>query len=130
MANRPISGEPYAFTLSLFSQSTGSIVQNPSVESDDFQISTDGGAFTPLTSTPTVTPAGGYAVEFNLTSAEVGNDHFCVLCIDSADDEWKSIAYHEVVGAASGGGGGGGATAPAILNAEIVTVQLSGDIQK
>lgn len=130
MANRPIAGESYAFTLSLFSQSTGSIMQNPSIESDDFQISTDGGAFTPLTSSPTVTPAGGYAVEFNLTSAEVGNDHFCVLCIDSAGDEWKSIAYHEVVGQPSGGGGGGGATAPVVLSGEIITQQLSGEIEK
>jgi len=93
----PVSGSAYTFTLSLFSQSTGNVIQNPTIAAGDFNISTDGGALTPLATTPTVTPANSYIVEFNLTSGEVGSDHFTVVCVDAAGSEWKDIVYHETV---------------------------------
>ena len=80
MSSVPISGQAYTFSLSLFSQATGDVVANPP---------------------PSVTPAGGRVVEFNLTSLEVGTAHFCIQCIDAAGAEWKSILYHETVGTAS-----------------------------
>ena len=101
MSSVPISGQAHTFSLSLLSQATGDIIANPTLASGDFSISTDGGAFTALDTTPTVTPAGGRSVEFNLTSAEVGSSYFCVQCIDAAGDEWKSILYHETVGDAT-----------------------------
>ena len=101
MSSVPISGQAYTFSLSLFSQATGDIIVNPTIAGGDFNISTDGGAFTALNTTPTVAPAGGRSVEFNLTSAEVGSSHFCVQCIDAVGDEWKSILYHETVGDAT-----------------------------
>jgi len=130
MANRPIAGESHTFTLSLLSRANGQVLLNPTITSPDVLISTDGGTLSTLSTLPAVSPANSGIVEVNLTSAEVGNDHFTVIFSDFSGAEWKTTYYHEVVGAASGGGGGGGATAPAILNAEIVTVQLSGDIQK
>jgi len=63
----------------------------------DVQISTDGGAFTNLGTLPTVTPAAGGTVEVNLTSGEVGNDHFTVKFSDQAGAEWKETYYHETV---------------------------------
>ena len=101
MSSVPISGQAYTFSLSLFSQATGDVVANPTIAAGDFNVSTDGGGFAALTTTPTVTPAGGRVVEFNLTSLEVGTDHFCIQCIDAAGAEWKSILYHETVGTAS-----------------------------
>ena len=98
MSSVPISGQAYTFSLSLFSQATGDVVANPTIAAGDFNISTDGGAFAALDTTPTVTPASGRVVEFNLTSAEVGTAHFCIQCIDAAGAEWKSILYHETVG--------------------------------
>jgi len=93
----PVSGSNYTFTLSLFSQSTGNVIQNPTIAAGDFNISTDGGALTPLSATPTVTPANSYIVEFNLTSEEVGTDHFTVVCVDAAGSEWKDVVFHETV---------------------------------
>jgi len=129
MANVPVAGESHTFTLSLLSRADGQVLLNPTIEVADVLISTDGGTLNVLSTLPVVTPANSGIVEVNLTSNEVGNDHFTVIFSDFSGAEWKTTYYHEVVGAASGGGGGG-ATAPAILNAEIVTVQLSGDIQK
>jgi hypothetical protein len=93
----PVSGSAYTFTLSLFSQSTGNVIQNPTIAAGDFNISTDGGSLTPLATTPTVTPANSYIVEFNLTSGEVGTDHFTIVCIDAAGSEWKDVVFHETV---------------------------------
>ena len=101
MSILPISGSAYTFSLSLFSQATGDVVANPTLAAGDFNISTDGGAFAALDTTPAVTPAGGRVVEFNLTSAEVGTAHFCIQCIDAAGAEWKTLMYHETVGDAS-----------------------------
>jgi len=42
----PISGSAYTFTVSLLSQTDGSIVANPTLATGDVKISTDGGAFT------------------------------------------------------------------------------------
>lgn len=97
----PIAGSAYTFTLSLLSQTDGTIVANPTLATGDVQISTDGGAFANLSTLPTVTPASGGTVEVNLTSGEVGNDHFTVAFTDQAGAEWKTTYYHETVEAAA-----------------------------
>jgi len=107
MANKPIAGEAFAFTISLLSQTNGEILTNPTLATGDVKISTDGGALTNLATLPAVTPAGSGIVEVNLTSAEVGSEHFTVAFIDAAGAEWKTVYYHEVISAAQGGGGGG-----------------------
>jgi len=93
----PISGSAYTFTVSLLSQTDGSIVASPTLTSGDVKISTDGGTVANLASLPTVTPAAKGIVEVNLTSGEVGTAHFSVLFSDAAGAEWKDLNYHETV---------------------------------
>jgi hypothetical protein len=93
----PISGSAYTFTVSLLSQTDGSIVASPTLATGDVKISTDGGALANLGTLPTVTPAAGGIVEVNLTSGEVGTAHFSVLFSDAAGAEWKDLNYHETV---------------------------------
>ncbi len=107
MPNVPISGSGYTFTVSLFSQATGEILDNPTLDAADFSISTDGGGYSSLSSAPTVTPASSGIVEINLTASEVGTSHFTVKISDDAGAEWKTMLYHESVGIDSGTGGSG-----------------------
>lgn len=93
----PIAGSAYTFTISLISQTDGSIVANPTINSGDVTVSTDGGAATLIASLPTVTPASSGIVEVNLTSNEVGNDHFTVRFSDITGAQWKDTNYHETV---------------------------------
>jgi hypothetical protein len=119
MANVPIAGEPHTFTISLLSRADGQVLLNPTIGGADVLISTDGGALNVLNTLPAVTPANSGIVEVNLTSAEVGSDHFTVIFSDFTGAEWKTIYYHEVVGtAATGGGGGGSSYAPLTINIE------------
>jgi len=101
MSATPIAGQPTSFNISLLSRSDGQILLNPDIEADDFTISTDGGPLLPLANLPVVEPAGSGIVRFELTAAEVGNETFTVVMVDSADDEWKSMNYHESVADAS-----------------------------
>lgn len=93
----PIAGSAYTFTLSLLSQTDGSIVASPTINSGDVTVSTDGGAAALIASNPTVTPAGSGIVEVNLTSNEVGTAHFAVMFSDVVGAEWKDLNYHETV---------------------------------
>lgn len=90
-----IRGEDFDFTVSLLSQSTGQILASPTIAAADFEISTDSGAYTSLTNTPTVPQDG--IVLFSLTSSEVGQDYFTVKMIDASGGEWKDMYYHETV---------------------------------
>lgn len=128
MANKPIAGEAFAFTLSLLSQATGEILANPTLATGDVKVSTDGGALTNLATLPAVTPASSGIVEVNLTSSEVGTGHFTVAFVDAAGAEWKTIYYHEVISAAQSGGGSGGNTSNAVLTAEIITQDYEGTL--
>jgi len=98
MPNVPVSGSTYTFTVTLFSQSTGQPLSNPTLAADDFEVSTDGGAYASLNTTPVVTPASSGIVEINLTAAEVGSNHFTVKMVDAAGSEWKTTYFHETVG--------------------------------
>ena len=164
MSATPIQGQGTEFNVSLLSRANGEILLNPTIEAADFNISTDGGALTQLTNTPTVEPAGSGIVRFDLTAAEVGTAGFTVIMSDASGSEWKNMNYHETVADAAdfkadvsslsleqtvtdgftdvlstggagpwttgGGGGGGGATAPVVLTGDIITQQLSGEIEK
>lgn len=132
MANVPVAGEPFTFTISLLSQTTGQILLNPTINSPDVLISTDGGALSLLTTTPTVVPAGSGIVQVDLTATEVGTDRFSVIFSDVFDDEWKTTYYHEVISKTSGGGGGGGSIGASggVLSANIEVVTLTGEIKE
>jgi hypothetical protein len=122
----PIKGSPYTFTLSLFSTTTSELLTNPTITAGDVSLSTDGGAVASLTTTPSVIPASSGVVEVNLTSAEVGNEHFVVL-FEDIDNEWKTVVYHETVALPSTGGGG---VSPAVgaLDVEIESTELEVEI--
>ena len=131
MANVPVAGEPFTFTISLLSQTTGQILLNPTISSPDVVISTDGGALSLLATTPTVVPAGSGIVQVDLTANEVGTDRFSVIFEDAFGDEWKTTYYHEVISNASGGGGGGSIGASGgVLSANIEVVTLTGEIKE
>jgi hypothetical protein len=100
-----IKGKPFSFSVCLFSRATGDVLPFPTLDAADFEISTDAGAFTSLTTTPTVNPAFGGLVQFNLTASEVGNQKFSVKMIDVSNDQWETQYYHETVIELSGGGG-------------------------
>jgi hypothetical protein len=97
MANLPVAGSGFTFSVSLFSQTTSQIVISPTIEAGDFKISTDGGALTNLTNLPTETPAGSGIVQVDLTASEVGSSRFSVNMVDVVGSEWKPIYYHEIL---------------------------------
>lgn len=90
-------GQPFEFSVSLFSQATGQVLLSPTIAAADFEISTDGGSYASLTNTPTVTPASSGLVAFDLTASEVGNEKFSIKMIDSVGSQWETMFYHETV---------------------------------
>ncbi len=64
---------------------------NPTIAAGDFQVSTDGSAFTNLDSIPVVTPASGVMVKLTLSIAEMTGDNVTVKCIDAAGGEWDDL---------------------------------------
>lgn len=126
MANVPVAGEAFTFTLTLFSQSTGLPLDSPNLLLGDVTVSTDGGAVANITNLPTTNPAGSGIVEVNLTADEVGTGYFSVR-FKSVASQYKQTFYHDVVSNESSSGGGGGAS-NAILSAEIVTQDFEGKI--
>ncbi len=64
---------------------------NPTIAAGDFQVSTDGSAFTNLDSIPVVTPASGVMVKLTLSIAEMTGDNVTVKCIDASGGEWDDL---------------------------------------
>ena len=155
MSATPVAGLAHTFSVTLFSATTGEPLASPTIAAGDFEVSTDDGAYAPLSTTPTVTPAGGYNVKVSLTVAEVGTTNFTVKMIDAAGGEWKSLFYHESVADADGfksdvsllaletsvqsvistgstgpwtTGSSSGGSSPAVLSAEITTIKLEAEL--
>ena len=136
----PIRNNPLTFNICLYSRSTGELLTNPTLQPQDFQVSTDGGAFANLSSAPTVSPASSGVVRLQLSSSEVGNDSFTVRMEDVSGGEWISVYYHETVTPECDCSGSGGSGAyPAVLSgkiekqeisAQIVTANLNGEITR
>lgn len=97
----PIKGDPYTFTISLLSATTGEVITDPTLDALDFFISTDDGAYTQLATTPTVTPASSEIVKISLTADEVGESYFAIKAEDFAGAEWQKVVYHETVQSAN-----------------------------
>lgn len=70
---------------------TVSVQTNPTIAAGDFQVSTDGGSFTNLTTLPVVTPAGGRAVKITLSASEMNGDNIMVMCVDAAGAQWCDL---------------------------------------
>lgn len=99
----PVKGEAYEFYVSLASFADPTIFQaNPTIVAGDFQISRDGGAFTNLSTLPSVEPAGSVGVKVSLSAGEMDADKIQILAQDQADDEWHElVAFIDVPVASS-----------------------------
>lgn len=82
-------GSQFIFYIELTSQADTKLFQvNPTIAAGDFKLSQDGGAFANLVNLPVVTPAGGRAVKFIISSAEMNATNILVQCVDAAGTEW------------------------------------------
>ena len=88
----PARATAYEMYITLTQQADTKLVQvNPTLAAADFNVSLDGGAFNPLGTTPTVTPAGGAAVRIQLSVAEMTADNVVVRCSDAAGAQWCDL---------------------------------------
>lgn len=94
---RAVAGQTKTFGIELGSvANAGKFQVNPTLDAADFRLSINGGAFTALTNTPTVSPAGGAQVVVVLAAAETtsagagGRIH--LRCSDSSGAEWQDLA--------------------------------------
>ena len=82
----------HTFGVGLVSQANPAVLQaNPTLAAGDVKVSIDGGAFTNLTTLPTVTPAAGKRVQVSLSAAEMNGDVITVLFSDASGDEWNDL---------------------------------------
>ena len=61
---------------------------NPTIVAADVNISLDGGAFAPLSTTPVVTPLGSRLIKISLTAAEMDAEVIIIQFVDDAGSEW------------------------------------------
>ena len=88
----PKKGEAYVFYIGLTdSLDAEAFKANPTIAAGDFQISKDGGAFTNLTTLPSVDPAGSVGVKVSLSADEMSADKIQILAQDQAGDEWFEV---------------------------------------
>lgn len=73
--------------------SQGVFIVNPTLAAADFAISKDGGVFSALATTPTVTPAGSCQVKLSLSAAEMNAIQVTIRCSDDDGNEWGDELY-------------------------------------
>jgi hypothetical protein len=89
--SKPVKGRAYKFYVGLYSQAdTKLLISAPTLDAADFRISKDGGALAPLTTLPSVYPAGSAAVMIDLSAAEMNADNISIICADAAGAQWCS----------------------------------------
>ena len=87
----PQKGVAFLFTVALVnSTNRPQFISSPTINSGDFQISKDNGAYTNLSNLPTNTPSGSFSVEISLTASEMTADTICIQGISSAN-QWDDI---------------------------------------
>lgn len=91
--NPPKSGEDFQIRIALQDMATpGSFKANPTIAAGDFKVDIDGGGFTNLTTTPSVSPAGGIAVLLTLSAAEMTGGVISIQGIDqTSPKEWADF---------------------------------------
>jgi len=62
---------------------------NPTLAAGDFQVSTDGSAWTNLDTLPSLSPAADNQVKFTVSVAEMTGKQISVRAVDAAGDEWE-----------------------------------------
>ncbi len=88
----PARGKAFIVYVCLRSQADSKLlITPPTIETGDFKISKDGGAFANLATLPTVTPSGGVAVKVEISATEAEADNILVVWQDqSSTKEWCS----------------------------------------
>jgi hypothetical protein len=71
----------------------GNFRSNPTLASGDFKVSTDGGSFANLGTTPSVSPASSVSVLITISSSEMNGDVILVVGQDQTNPkEWSDFA--------------------------------------
>lgn len=87
-----IKNDPNGYTTytSFTARDGTGAIDNPTLTFDDFTISKDGGAPSPLTNLPTC-PHGDPMIEIVLTQAETDADIIYIIAKDDSADEWYGV---------------------------------------
>lgn len=89
----PVKGIAYTFYLTLVDAAvSNTFLTNPTIAAGDFQVSTDGAAFTNLSTTPSVSPVGSVGVLVSLDATEMAGDKIQVVGVDALGGEWLDVA--------------------------------------
>lgn len=90
--SEPRKGQAYEFFVSLSDIFDPQFfVVNPTIATNDFQVSKDGGLFANLATLPVVAPALSSSVKINLNISEMTADKIVVKGKDLAGDQWGDI---------------------------------------
>lgn len=91
--NPPKSGEDFQIRIGLQDMGApGSFKANPTIAAGDFKVDIDGAGFNNLTTTPSVSPAGGVAVLLTLSAAEMTGGVITIVGIDqTSPKEWADV---------------------------------------
>jgi hypothetical protein len=85
-------GVSYTFNIGLISQSSRPQLKvNPTIAAGDFKVSTDGSAFTNLSTLPDVYPSGGRSVRIQLSTSEMNGQNVVIVASDVAGAEWDDL---------------------------------------
>ena len=84
----PQRGVAYSFDIQL--TSGGAFVVDPAIATGDFTVSTDNGAFSNLTTLPTVSPSGSINVSVNVSDSEMDGDKI-VIYASSQTSAWDDV---------------------------------------
>lgn len=96
--NPPVKNEAYSFRIRLYAQSDNKKKINPTIAAGDFKVSTDGGTYSNLTTTPSESPANSGWVLVSLSASEMNGDDIAIDWLDASGDEWwdNGINIHPV----------------------------------
>ena len=90
--NTPKRATAFKLYVGLVDQANSKLLKaNPTIESGDFQVSKDGGAFANLTTLPSANPASGRAIMIDLSATEMTADNVVIQCVDAAGAEWCDL---------------------------------------
>ena len=96
---KPIKGKAFTRSVALVSSATPStFVSAPTVTTSNVKVSVDGGAFTNVATSPTVTPSGGIVVKIALTATEMTGDSvvFWVTGVTGAADYAEELLTQDL----------------------------------
>jgi len=79
----------FIFYMPLVATGSEDYQDTPTIAAGDFQVSTDGSAFTNLDTIPVVTPAATEQVKVTLSIAEMTGKQINIKIIDPATKEWQ-----------------------------------------